>query len=163
MNASPSSNIEWPEFAPPKVEIPEDILRQLAARLEERTNGLVVAEVSSNYDPDGGTITHKFLLKAPYMGKSGYSYVLFRVRGEGAKLYPVTIYDYIDLPADFDESDVYEYSVETKREYNEIVNNANHFKNKISKIINSHRTKEIIETLMLRSKRPAISEKQMIE
>ena len=118
----------------------EETLHQWANGFSKRTEGIVTADVTANFDSDN-IIGYKFLLKAPYMGSGGYSYVLFRVRVEIDKSYPVVIFNFEDPPED---DDIFNSPEET-------INNKAELNLKIQQIIFGPRTKRIVETLIARS------------
>lgn len=128
----------WPDFKAVDIITPVTILRQQAALLEKKTNGLVVAEVRSGIDYGSNTMVisqgqavpllHTFYLIAPAL--ENYRYQLFRIK-QSIDLYPI---EFKDSPCD----DV-------------TVTNESEFYEELKKIFASEKTKKMIELLIAQS------------
>jgi hypothetical protein len=78
----------WPDtIATTDIKPPVAILREQAALLAQKTNGLVEGKVTTT--TDSGRIIHSFFLVAPALGQ--YRYQLFWVAHD-ITLYPVGVY-----------------------------------------------------------------------
>jgi hypothetical protein len=82
----------WPESLKPVVLSPVAILRTQAARLKERTNGLLEAEIQTKRitEPNGDTkALHVFEIVAPAM--DGYRFQVLSIEHPSPGAYPVDI------------------------------------------------------------------------
>jgi hypothetical protein len=74
----------WPELGQSQVTPPVAILREQAAALGNKTNGLLQGQVDTRVE--GGVFHHRFLVVAPTL--DDYTYELFWIE-HGADQYPV--------------------------------------------------------------------------
>lgn len=129
----------WPSSFPAIDTItPVTILRQQAALLEKKTNGLVVAEVRSGIDYNSNVVVisqgqevpllHSFYLIAPAL--ENYHYLLFRLK-QSIDLYPLEIKD----------SPIGDVTVTDESQLNEA----------LRKIFASEKTQKVIQSLIAQS------------
>lgn len=126
------SNPTYPDFEIKQTKTTLSVLQQWAKALELKTKGLVIGEIKSLNDREGDYIIHKFILNAPLIGKQGYNYSLFAVRELCTSLFPITLFHFQD---------------EEQKE----IENIEELDKRIREIAFDKRTKNIIETLIIRS------------
>ena len=114
----------WPEFQPPEaIGSPVFLLKEQAAKLQQKTKGLVLAGLRPASAPDG-SFWVGFDLYSPALGE--YTYRLFEVTYP-PQLVPITV--------------TYEGQSET-------VQSLQAFRTVLESVLRSRRTKEVVEAIM---------------
>jgi len=147
----PPTDDFWPEIQASAPELPVSILREQAALLAPKTQGLVEAQVHTR--TVGEEIQHRFLLVAPALDH--YTYHLFTVSHGVPEVYPVYVDDLDDttraaLPAQKVRLG------KVKRGHIELsgymVRDAAGLRKVLQVILSSGRTQEIIGSLLVQSR-----------
>jgi hypothetical protein len=118
------ANDLWPDFqAPEAINSPVFLLKELAAALQHKTKGLVLAGLRPASAPDG-SFWVGFDLYSPALGE--YTYHLFEVTYP-PQLFPVTL---------------------TAADGTQTAQTLNQFKTLLESVLRSPRTKEVVEAIM---------------
>lgn len=155
----------WGNFNMPPASVPEylNLMREQADMLESQTEGLLLGELLQS--KSGGCISYHFNIIAPKL--KSYRYTLFRVIA-GFYTYPVLVYDRAECDDENWSSAGVEYFRRPKNvEFTTLnispsqkvflvtptysIENSEQFEQSLAKILQSDNTKEVIESLLIKS------------